>query len=207
MTTLLSLETARTLLTPPPPVPVVYSLADVEQVFGVIYSLEQREALAGVPFSEETLRACVGTHMLFPSFPISLLDIRERHAALFRTRTGGWYAEARETFSCETVPIRWHLLRIEPVKASRSKTWSEQKALLLADEDVPSATTVAFAMMLHHKVTGMRLFERLYVRTSDVVADGNRVTVGFFNAVGLDVSGGWDDSRDDYLGMSSARKY
>lgn len=184
----------------------VYSPADVERVFGVTFTSEQRTALENIPFSDEVLKACAGTHMLFPGFGLSLLDIRAKFSDLFYTKTGGWYAEARETFSRETAPIRWQLLRMDPIPDSFSKNWNEQTTLLLADEEVPTAATVAFATMLHHNMSGVRLFERTYVRVSDVDADGFRVNVGSFDADGLVVSIYWDDNRGDVLGLSSARK-
>ncbi len=185
----------------------VYSLADVERVFGVRFTSEHMTALENIPFSDEVLRECAGTHLLFPGYSLSLLEVREKKADLFYAQSGGWYAEARETFSRETVPIRWHLLRMEPVSESLSKTWDDQTALLLADEEVPSAATVAFATMLHFIMSKQRLFERTCVRVSDVDADGIRVCVGNFDADGLGVSSYWDDGRSDFLGLSSARKF
>jgi len=185
----------------------VYSLEEVEMVFGVKFTPEQRIGLENIPFSDEVLRECAGTHMLFPGFGLSLLDIREKFAVLFYTKTDGWYAEVEETFSRETVPIRWHLLRMEPVPSSFSKSWDEQTALLLPDEDVPSAASVAFATMLHFMMSKQRLFERTCVRVSDVAADDIRVLVGLFDAGGLCVYGYWGGGRGDGLGLSSARKF
>jgi len=37
-------------------------------------------------------------------------------------------------------------------------------------------------------------------------SDGNRVNVGNFDAKGLNVNNNWDDNRNDYLGLASARK-
>lgn len=184
-----------------------YTLADVERVFGVTYTTEQKSALENVPFSDEVLTSCVGTHMLLPGYPLSLLDIREKFADLFYTKTGGWYAEVEETFSRETVPIRWHLLRMEPVPGSFSKNWDEQKQLLLSDEEVPSSSLVAYATMLHFGATKQRLFERTCVRVSDKNADGYRVRVGRFGAGGLCVPYYCDDSRRAFLGLSSSRKF
>jgi hypothetical protein len=185
---------------------VVYTLDDVERIFGVAYTPEQRTALENIPFSEEVLSACVGTHVLFPGYQLSLLQVREKHADLFYSKTGGWYAP--QTFA-KDVQVRpsWHLLRMEPMPGSFSKTWDEQCRLLLQDEEVPSAATVAFATMLHFKASGQRLFERCYVRTSDVASVGYRVVVGGFDAGGFLVNSDWDGLRYDALGVSSARKF
>lgn len=186
--------------------PLTYSIEDVESAFGFEYTTEQKASLATIPFSKETLKACAGTHILFPGAPLSLLDIREKKADLCYSQSGGWYAEARETFSRETVPIRWHLLRMEPVPASLNKTWNNQTTLLQPDEEVPSAATVAFATMLHHNMSGVRIFEPTYVRVSDKNADGNRVYVGDFGAGGFYVGRCWGDYRGGRLGLSSVRK-
>lgn len=207
MATKVSFEQARLLLTPPAPSPVCYDLNEVETHFGVRYTPEQRDALAGIPFSEQVLRESVGTHMLFPGFPLSLLDVRDKHAALFYSKKGGWYAEEKHAFSRARVPVRWHLLRMEPVPKSFGKTWKEQQTLLGPDEEVPSAAVVAFATMLHFRMTGQRLFKSCYVRTSDVGSDGYRVDVGYFDAGGLYVYRDWDAYRYDSLGLASARKF
>ena len=180
----------------------VYSPTDVERVFGVRFTSEHMTALENIPFSDEVLTSCAGTHMLFPGYPLSLLDIREKKADLFYSQSGGWYAEARETFSRETVPIRWNLLRMEPIPGSFSKNWDEQHTLLLAGEEVSTAATLTFATILHFGATKKRLLERTYVRVSDKDADGNRVRVGIFDAGGLFVGHYWVDNRGDGLGLS-----
>ena len=185
---------------------VIYTLDDVERVFGVTYTPDQRASLQDIPFSEDVLKACAGTHMLFPGFPISLLDVRAKQPGLFYSETGGWYAN--EPFAKdELVRPSWHLLRMEPVPESFGKNWDEQRKLLLSDEKVPSAALVAFATMLHFGVMKQRLFERCYVRTSDVDSDGNRVRVGGFDAGGFRVDAFWDGYRFDSLGVSSSRKF
>ena len=186
---------------------IQYTLDDVARIFGATYTPEQQAALQVIPFSDDILKACTGTHMLFPGFGLSLLDIRDKNADLFRSKTGGWWAGEKQTFSRASVPVRWHLLRTTPVPESFSKTWDEQRKLLLPDEEVPSAATLAFATMLHFKASGRRLFERCFVRTSDVASDGVRVGVGDFDADGFRVSCYWDDLRSDDLGLSASRKF
>ena len=202
-----SFSEALSLLTPPAPTPVGYSVDDVERLFFVTYTPEQRAALQAIPFSEDVLKACVGTHMLFPGFGLSLLDIRDKNAALFYRKTGGWYAEEKHVFSRQRVPLRWYLLRTTPVPDSFRKTWKEQQALLLPDEEVPAAALIAFATMLHFRAAGKRLFESCWVRTSDVDSVGGRVSVGYFDAVGFNVDYGWGDGRSDGLGLSASRKF
>lgn len=190
-----SFDRAKTLLTDKSP---CYTLEDVERAFGVTYTPVQRIALENIPFSEVVLKACVGTHMLFPGFPLSLLDIREKCKEHFYTKTGGWYSGEPFAKNMQVRPS-WHLLRMEQVPDSLRKTWDEQKQLLLSDEEVPSSALVAYATMLHFGASKQRLFERCYVRTSDVDSGGGRVYVGFFDDDGFGVRGG-------SLGLASARK-
>ena len=200
-----SFAEARTLLTPAVPDPVCYTLDDVERVFGVTHSPEQKAARQNIPFTEDVLKACAGTHMLFPGFPLSLLEIRAKHADVF-SKMDCWYVN--QPFA-EDEPVRpsWHLLRMEPVPGSLGKSWDEQQKLLLPDEEVPSAALVAFATILHFEVMKQRLFERHYVRTSDVASGGRRVFVGVFDADGFLVGGDWDARRYGLLGVSSSRKF
>ena len=184
---------------------VIYTLDDVERVFGVTYTPDQRASLQDIPFSDDVLKACAGTHMLFPGYPLSLLDVRAKFTDLFFSKTGGWYEN--QAFVQVPLPVRWHLLRMEPVPGSLGKNWDEQRKLLLSDEEVPSAVTVAFATMLHFGATKQRLFERCYVRTSDVDSDGNRVYVGRFDADGFFVDNYWYGYRYDGLGLSASRKF
>lgn len=192
-------ERACRLLTP------VYSPEDIQNVFGVSYTEKQRAALKDIPFSEAVLKACAGTHMLFPGFPMSLLDVRTAFADLFYSKTGGWYANQK--FATIQVQPVWHLLCMEPVPGSLGKSWSEQRTLLAPNEEVSSAALVAFATMLHYQSTKHRLFEHRFVRTSDVDSDGYRVSVGNFDADGFCVDFRWVGVRDGLLGLSASRKF
>ena len=187
-----------------PEKPPTYSIEDVESAFGFKYTPEQKASLATIPFSKETLKACAGTHLLFPGAPLSLIDIREKNSENFNEDQEG---EELEEFARATVPVRWHLLRMEQVPDSLKKTWDEQKQLLLSDEEVPSAAMVAFATMLHFTMTGQRLLQESCVRTSDVVAGGRRIYVSGFDAGRVGVYRDWDDRRYEDLGIASSRKF
>jgi hypothetical protein len=98
-------------------------------------------------------------------------------------------------------------LLMAPIEGSLCKTWEEQQTLLSNDEEVPTARIVVMGMVIHFLATGQRLFERCYVRTTDVGAEGTRVLVGRFDAVGLGVSSDWDGRRGDGLGVATLRKF
>ena len=52
------------------------TLEDAEKHLGFQFTAEQRETLSVIPWSEDDLQECVGTHILFPGFPMNILDIR-----------------------------------------------------------------------------------------------------------------------------------
>ncbi|TSC97381.1 MAG: hypothetical protein Greene101447_506 [Parcubacteria group bacterium Greene1014_47] len=174
--------------------------------FGVNPSQAQFAALREVPFSEETLMSCKDTHVLVAVFPLSILDIRAKvHAEpqrLFYDQS--WYN--KEKFAKDRGETGWHLIRKTSVDGSTSKTWDEQQFLLAADEETPTARVVVYTIIGHFLATGERLFERIYVRCSDVDSRGSRVVVGLFGGHGLNVDDDWDDDRHSSIGVASARK-
>lgn len=103
--------------------------------------------------------------------------------------------------------MEWKLVRKTPVANSTSKTWSEQQALLMSNEETPTARVMVYMIIGHFLATGERLFEKVYVRCLDLDSDGYRVNVGSFDSNGLFVGNYWDDLRYDRIGVSAARKF
>ena len=96
---------------------------------------------------------------------------------------------------------------MEAVKDSFGKTFAEQQALLLADEEVPMARTVVMGMVVHYLATGQRLYPNCWVRCRDTATSVYRVGVGGFHSGGFGVGGYWDGDRPDYLGLAASRKF
>lgn len=161
-------------------------------------------ALEHIPFDEETLRACADTHILVADVGLSLLGVRSKaRKGLFYSQD--WYNN--EEFAKHTETACWRLIRKTPIEGSFSKDWSEQQALIDGQTDeIPSARQVVFACILHFLATGERLFEKVYVRTSDVGSYGYLVSVGSFDGGGLYVNGWIDNARYGYIGVASSRK-
>ena len=164
------------------------------------------EECVEIPFSTETLRACAKTHKLVLDIGISLLDVRTKAPqGLFYSYEDAWYNT--HAFATSTEQVCWRLIRISPVEGSFSKNWTEQQELLSEHDEVPSARAMCYLIILNHLVTGERLFETVYVRTSSVDGDGDRVSVGRFVGYGLGVNG-WDGhDRYGFLGVCSSRKF
>ena len=178
-------------------------IPEVVEHFGAI-SPADLLALQQIPFDEETLRACADTHILVADVGLSLLDVRQK------ARKGLFYSQDwfdNEEFAKRTETARWRLIRKTPVDGSFSKNWGEQQVLIDDSiSEVPSARQVVYTMILHFLATGERLFEKAYVRTSDVDSDGYRVGVGHFGDSGLSVDGWGGSVRLSYIGVVSSRK-
>ena len=179
--------------------------------FGVTPSRQETLALSEIPFTEATLEQCKKTHVLVAAFPLSILEIRGK-ACLPAGRPQGqrlfydqdWYS--KEVFAKEKGETEWKLVRKTPVVGSMSKTWPEQQALLAHNEETPTARVMVYAIIGHFLAMGERLFERIYVRSSDVGSHGNRVNVGNFGSDGLSVDRWDDDVRSGSVGVGASRK-
>ena len=182
-----------------------FGVEDAIKYFGVIPTKEQIATLSEIPFTEATIEECRETHVLVAVFPLSILEIRGKVAQgqrLFYDQD--WYN--KQAFAKEKGETKWKLVRKTPVVNSTSKTWPEQQALLANNEETPTARVMVYTIIGHFLSTGERLFEKVYVRCSDLDSDGFRVFVGDFDSDRLHVHSYWDDDRYDYLGLSSARK-
>lgn len=179
-----------------------FGIEEAIKHFGVNPSRQQLAALANVPFTEATLEACKNTHVLVAVFPLSIIEIRSK-AKLFYDQS--WYS--KESFAKDRGDVSWALIRKTPVPNSTSKTWQEQQALLANNEETPTARVMVYTIIGHFLATGERLFEKIYVRCSDVDSDGFRVVVGDFDSVGLFVGNIWDGYRKDCIAVASARKF
>ena len=172
--------------------------------FGVTPSRQQLVVLSKILFAEATLEACCDTHALVAVFPLSILKVRGKMTSkLFYDQS--WYN--KESFAKDKGDVSWQLVRKTPVANSMSSTWSEQQALLQDNEETPTARVMVYTTIGHFLSTTERLFEKIHVRCSSVVSGGNRVYVGDFGSDGLGIHNYWDDYRNDFLGLSSARKF
>jgi len=181
-----------------------FGVEEAIEHFGVNPTRQQLAALSEIPFSEAVLEEKKNNHVLAAVFPLSILEIRGKvDSGLFYDQS--WYN--KQSFAKEYGEVCWQLVRKTPVDGSTSKNWSEQQALITEDDEVPSARVMTYIIIGHYLATGERLFEHVYVRTSSVDSDGNRVLVGSFDLAGLVVSYYWDDYRVGSIGVASSRKF
>ena len=116
-----------------------------------------------------------------------------------------WYDD--EPFALLEEPPRYRQLRMTAVPDSLDKTFTEQQALVPADEEIPTARVVIMGMVIHFLANGERLFPDSYVRCADKTSDVFRVRVGDFDSYGFFVDYYWDDVRYSVLGLTAARKF
>ncbi len=179
----------------------------LERHLGVKLSAKSKKLFLSVPFSAATLQACAETHVLVACGALSLMDVRQAQTGLFYAKSDPWYGAASEQFARSKVKAGWQLVRKNPVPDSTRKTWVEQNALLGADEQVPSASVLAQAILIHYLETEERLYETIYVRVSDVRSGGALVDLGIFDQGGLGVFRNWVSDRNSDIGLASSRKF
>lgn len=178
-------------------------IPEVATAFGFVGQKAQAE-LVNIPFDEATLRSCRDTHVLVADIGLSIIDVRGRmRRNLFRVHEKSWYNT--ENFAKCTEKACWRLIRKTPVANSTSKDWNKQTALLVKNEEVPTARQVVYAIMLYFTKTNERLFERVCVRTIDVISSCYHVYVGDLQR-GLCINRCGDDEAPENIGVSSSRK-
>jgi hypothetical protein len=179
----------------------------LERHLDVKLSPTSKKLFLTVPYTPEVLQACRETHVLVACGALSLMDVWRVQTLLFYAKSDPWYGDLSEWFAHSKVKAGWQLVRKNPVWDSTIKTWDEQNKLLWQDEQVPSASVLVQAILIHYLETKERLFEDICVRCSDVDSDGRRVNLGFLDERGLDVGYGWDGGQRSDVGLSSSRKF
>lgn len=183
---------------------------EVAEARGLTYSPAQLKMLTETMPPLDILFWCkTNGFALVPPPPtaMSLLDVRFLKPSLFYRKEGEWYIKAQQKFARDNKTTdNWLMVKKEPVENSTSRTWDQQRELLSEVEYVPNAAEMSWFITTFYEVRGVRLFERIYVRCSDLGSDGLRVVVGHFGTDGLGVSNDWGDVRRAGIAVASARK-
>ncbi len=182
---------------------------EVAEAYDAPYTATQLEELAWTLPEEKVLRwARDNGFAVLPGPPneMNFLDIHELSTDFFYRKNDPWFTDNRQTFArSDTVGATWLVVHKDPAPNSINKTWDEQQALLNGNERVPNAAEATWFLTTYAKVRGIRLVPNVYVRTSSVHLVGCRFNVGFFDGWNLLVRHLWDDLRDDFIGVASAR--
>ncbi len=182
----------------------VYGLVEAEIYLGATFTPKDIQILQTVPFRRSVLRYSSKTHVLVVCGALSLMDIWNAQNRLFYPRSTPWFKD--EPFATIKAEPGWYLIRRNPVPSSTLKTWDEQLSLLRRNEQVPSASVLAQAMLMHFIETGQHLFDIPFLRTSDVGYEGFHVNIGYFGTQGISANYRPDDYRDRFVGLASSRK-
>lgn len=133
----------------------------------------------------------------------SLNELYASNPDLIDRTTSHW---RNEKFAQARAESREITLRTAAVPYSCSRTFSEQISLLKVNERVPSVREVVDGAIQYFRSTGKRIFPRYYVRCSDVLPDGDRVSVACYFVSGpLLSTGHLDDSRYPSVGLAVCR--
>ena len=171
---------------------------------GATLSAKEKRAFKTVPFSAEVLTACRDTHVLVACAGISFMEVWRLKTSLFYAKDNPWFKG--HDFAQAKVKAGWYLVRRDLVPDSTLMSWTDQLNLLMEVEEVPRASVLAQAILIHYLETDERLFPGIYVRVSDVDSDGDRVYLGRFDQDGLLVDAYWDTFRFSSVGVSASRK-
>lgn len=191
------------------------SSGEIASALGLSYTEDQLIELATTMPDQEALLGLRNNDMfLVPSPPIAMnvLDIQKLKPELFYSKgldKGGSRWHNKQPFArTDMIPaLGWIAFRKRPIEHSFDKTWLEQQALLVEPMSIPNAAEMIWGLVTYKIVRDLTLFDDLYVRTSSVGSDGQRVNIGFFNDDGLYIDDGWDNGRDPPLGISACRKF
>lgn len=139
---------------------------------------------------------------------LTILKLQELYPAISTpTRFGASLYAPRERFAIETtMNFRWYLLHANIIPKSEKKTYEEQKAMLPAIYEVPSAVTEVAKNILILRKTGGYNSSR-YARCVDIASNGDRVHVGHFELNNLVVIRHRPNNhRDCNIGIAASQK-
>jgi len=182
------------------------TLPNVEWHFDVRFTEAEEDRLYRIPWSEEVLEECKYTHILFPGYPLTILDIRDKAPKVFaHSYECAWYNN-QDFARKEKVNLRWYLIRKESLEGF-FESYSKQKNLLKKNEEIPRAVEVIYMTALYYLANNVRLFENYYVRCPNFHPRDYCIYVGDFDRDdGLYVANwGYNDS-NAHFGLVTSRK-
>jgi len=133
--------------------------------------------------------------LVFRDLPV----VRRRNFIYHQT----WYE--KKDWARNTGTPRYRQLRL-PVPDSFDKTFREQTALLLPNEELPTVCSVAILILIHALATRKRLLSECCVRCSEKDSGGYPVVVGGFRKDGFIFDRYCGDGRNAYLGLAASQK-
>ncbi|MBI5913439.1 hypothetical protein HY839_03315 [Candidatus Azambacteria bacterium] len=153
--------------------------------------------------SEETLRWCKTNNCAIvagPPIPMGLLKIRSLNPALFSTTMGNWYEKYLFSHNDE-VKSQWIIISKEA--QAKGYAWHAQSNLP-EGLYIPHAGEMSWFITTFFEVRNIRLFEKIYVRTSSESKSWcDHVCIsGVEKKAGINISRGYEDRGNPYIGVA-----
>jgi hypothetical protein len=117
-----------------------------------------------------------------------------------------WYAN-QDFANLAALEFRYYLLLRGIVPRSTALMFSDQTSMLPAEYEVPPAIAETTKDLIIYDKLKVYVNPRHYARTSDLDSDGNRVSVGVCDAIGVYLNYWHGDDPYDRIGVGAARKF
>lgn len=188
-----------------------FGIEEWTALYSANFSKKQLREVNEFPWGEDILnspcpfnkgKAVLETHFAFLGLeklnakPITIL---EWHSYT----PNSWYN--KQTFAAETAKLRWYLFLASIVPNSINRHWGDQKSMLPADYEVPTAIEEVSKDILAYRKTGVYLNPNVYARVSNTASSGGRVCVGYFFGDRLSIYD-WNGRGYSNVGLSASRK-
>lgn len=200
-----------------------FGVEEYVTLYGVNFSKKQLREVNGFPWGEDVLngpcpfnkgKLLRDTHFAYLGVdklngePLTIMKFQELHSAsgqpkFYSYAPGSWYHQ--QAFATDkTMKLRWYLLLKDIVPNSTSANWNDQKVMLPAEYEVPTAVEETAKDLFVQRKTGVYPNLKTYAMVDDVSSDGYRVDVGYCcsSSVGIDH---WYDG-GCYVGLGASRK-
>lgn len=201
-----------------------FGVEEYAALYGVNFSKKQLREISEFPWGEDVLNGPCSfnkgktvreTHFAFLGVekingsPLTIVKFQELHPAsgqskFFSYAPRSWCSQ--QVFATDkTMKLRWYLLLKDIVPNSINTSWNDQKAMLSAKYEVPTAVEETAKDLYVQRKTGVYPNLRVYARVDDVSSGGSRVRVGYCYGGSIDVSY-WGASGGRYVGLGASRK-
>lgn len=196
-------------------------------LFGTDISQKQFRGVPAFPWNEDILASTCSLcgkvikdcHFAFLGFeringqPLTILKLQEfyfdagvaEQPRFYSYAPVAWYS--KEKFATKTtMSSGWYLLHTSIIPKSEYKTYEKQKAMLPAEYEVPSAIVETVKNLFVFKKTCNYMDISRYARCIDISSIGDRVHVGFFGPLGLEILCQSDYNRYQSVGIAASRR-
>jgi len=174
----------------------------------VAYNNKQLAALDSSQPSVSIIKWCRDNDyavMSAPPIECSTMDVRELNIAHFCSEESGCY-DNQMFASDDKTSLGWLAIKKTPIANSVGKNWNEKIGLLSTLERVPNVAEMSWFITTYFEVRGIRLFREVRVLTSSLDSNGGHVSLGLFDAEGLNIDFWHDVNCVDSLGLSGGLK-